>query len=401
MVRAKKAIKAKEPVKVWLKPLANGNRAIYLRCYELNTQGKGYKYENLGMYLVPEVNASAKNQNKNTLQAVEAIKAQRILDIANGKAGIKKASRTEKVLLVDWMHHYADIKAKLGQSNSNATTINNVTLHLVKYKGSKITMAQVTKAYCLGFVEYLANGKTIGTGKPKKIGEHKQKPIAASTARLYYNTFVTALNEAVRDGIIDKNPTSQLKKEEKKPLKRSGNIRGHLEMEEVKTLIATPCCNEQIKQAFLFACFCGLRLSDIKDLKWQDIEFNTDGSAIVSKEQVKTRQRIDVPLCASALEWLPKRDKADGSEYVFDLPTHFSINRAVKKWAKDAQIEKNVTFHLSRHTFATSLLTSNVPIYTTSKLLGHQNIRTTQIYAEVISKKKVEAVNLLDKVFNS
>lgn len=283
MARTKKTPKAKEPVKVWLKPLRNGNKAIYLRCYVANTGSKGYKYENLGMYLVPEVDAATKNQNKNTLLAVEAIKAQRIIDAANGKASIKKADRTKKTLLVDWMQHYADKKAKLGQSKSNAVTINNVLLHLIKYKGAKITMAQVDKAYCEGFVLYLANGKTIGTGKPEKSGEHKEKPIANSTARLYFNTFITALNEAVRDGVIDKNPTTQLKKEEKKPLKRSGNDRGFLEIEEVKQLVDTPCNDEQIKKAFLFACFCGLRLSDIKDLKWEDIKKSADDSVAINK----------------------------------------------------------------------------------------------------------------------
>lgn len=399
MARTKKAVKAKEPVKVWFKRLRNGNKAIYLRRYMANTGGKGYQYESLGMYLVPEVDAATKNQNKNTLLAVEAIKAQRIIDVANGKASIKKADRTKKTLLVDWMQHYAEIKAKLGQSKSNAVTINNVMLHLIKYKGDKITMAQVDKNFCEGFVLYLANGTTIGTSKPKKIGEHKEKPIAPSTARLYFNTFVTALNEAVRDGVIDKNPTSQLKKEEKKPLKRSGNDRGYLEIEEVKKLMETPCNDEQTKMAFLFACFCGLRLSDIKDLKWQDIKYNADGGAVVSKIQVKTRQSIIVPLSANALEWLPDRGKAKDKDAVFDLHSHFTINRSVKRWAKDADINKNVTFHLSRHTFATTLLTLGADIYTTSKLLGHQNLRTTQIYAEVVSKKKVEAVNLMDNVF--
>lgn len=399
MARTKKAVKAKEPVKVWFKRLRNGNKAIYLRRYIANTGGKGYQYESLGMYLVPEVDAATKNQNKNTLLAVEAIKAQRIIDVANGKASIKKADRTKKTLLVDWMQHYAEIKAKLGQSKSNAVTINNVMLHLIKYKGDKITMAQVDKNFCEGFVLYLANGTTIGTSKPKKIGEHKEKPIAPSTARLYFNTFVTALNEVVRDGVIDKNPTSQLKKEEKKPLKRSGNDRGYLEIEEVKKLMETPCNDEQTKMAFLFACFCGLRLSDIKDLKWQDIKYNADSGAVVSKIQVKTRQSIIVPLSANALEWLPDRGKAKDKDAVFDLHSHFTINRSVKRWAKDADINKNVTFHLSRHTFATTLLTLGADIYTTSKLLGHQNLRTTQIYAEVVSKKKVEAVNLMDNVF--
>ena len=399
MARTKKVVKVKEPVKLWFKALRNGNKAIYLRSYVPNSDSKGYMYESLGMYLVPEVDAATKNQNKNTLLAAEAIKAQRIIDAANGKASIKKADRGKQTLLVDWMQYYAEKKEKLGQSKSNAVTIKNVLLHLIKYKGDKITMAQVDKDYCEGFVMYLANGKTIGTSKPERRGEHKEKPIANSTAILYFNTFVTALNEAVRDGIIDKNPTAQLKKEEKKPLIRSGNDRGYLEIDEVKKLIETPCNDEQIKMAFLFACFCGLRLSDVKDMKWKDIKFDADGGAVVSKVQVKTRQSIVVPLSANALEWLPDRGKAKDKDAVFNLPSHFTINRSVKKWAKDAEIGKNVTFHLSRHTFATILLTLGADIYTTSKLLGHKNLRTTQIYAEVVSKKKVEAVNLMDNVF--
>ena len=106
-----------------------------------------------------------------------------------------------------------------------------------------------------------------------------------------------------------------------------------------------------------------------------------------------------MPLSANALEWLPDRGDSKGEDFVFTLPSHFSINRSVKKWARDAEIEKNVTFHLSRHTFATTLLTLGADIYTTSKLMGHKNLRTTQIYAEVVNKKKVEAVNLMDKVF--
>lgn len=400
MGRSKAIIKAKEPIRLRFKKLKNGNRAIYLMAYDSSKDiNHCYNYEHLGLYLVPEVDVSAKIQNKNTMLAANAIKAQRLIDYANGKAGIKKADKGKKLLLVDWLKIYAAKKEKLGQSKSNATTIHNVMLHLVKYKGDKVTMVQVDKAFCEGFVLYLANGKTIGTSKPQKTGEHKEKPIAASTARLYFNTFVTALNEAVRDGIIDKNPTSQLKKEEKKPLKRSCNERGYLEIEEVTKLIDTPCNDEQVKRAFLFACFCGLRLSDIKDLKWQDIKQGTEGEVYVSKIQIKTRQSIVVPLSENALEWLPGKGEAKENDFVFVLPSHFSINRTVKKWARDAGIEKNVTFHLSRHTFATTLLTLGADIYTTSKLLGHQNLRTTQIYAEVVSKKKVEAVNLMNGLF--
>ena len=399
MGRRKTIVKAKEPIRLRLKKLKNGNKSIYLMAYDASKGVNNcYSYEHLGLYLVPEVDEAARILNKNTMNAANAIKAQRLLDYANGKAGIKKPDKGKKILLIDWLKLYAAKKEQLGQSKSNAVTIKNVMLHLVKYKGDKITMDRVDKTFCEGFVLYLVNGKTIGTRNPKKSGEHKEKPIANSTARLYFNTFVTALNEAVRDGIIGRNPANQLKKEEKKPLSRSGNDRGYLEIDEVKKLMNTPCNDEQTKMAFLFACFCGLRLSDIKDLKWKDIKSGEDGT-VVSKIQVKTQQSIIVPLSANALEWLPDRGEAKGEDLVFTLPSHFSINRSVKKWSKDAEIEKNVTFHLSRHTFATTLLTLGADIYTTSKLMGHKNLRTTQIYAEVVNKKKVEAVNLMDTVF--
>lgn len=349
MGRRKTIVKAKEPIRLRLKKLKNGNKSIYLMAYDASKGVNNcYSYEHLGLYLVPEVDEAARILNKNTMNAANAIKAQRLLDYANGKAGIKKPDKGKKILLIDWLKLYAAKKEQLGQSKSNAVTIKNVMLHLVKYKGDKITMDRVDKTFCEGFVLYLVNGKTIGTRNPKKSGEHKEKPIANSTARLYFNTFVTALNEAVRDGIIGRNPANQLKKEEKKPLSRSGNDRGYLEIDEVKKLMNTPCNDEQTKMAFLFACFCGLRLSDIKDLKWKDIKSGEDGT-VVSKIQVKTQQSIIVPLSANALEWLPDRGDSKGEDFVFTLPSHFSINRSVKKWARDAEIEKNVTFHVSSH----------------------------------------------------
>ena len=396
----KKTIKAKEPIRFRFKSLKNGNKSIYLVTYAPEADANHhYSYEHLKLFLVPEVDAAAKVQNINTMQAANAVKAQRLIDYANGKAGIKKReSLAKKLLLVDWMKRYRDKKQKLGQSKSNAVTINNTLLHLIKYKGDKITMAQVTKAYCEGFVLYLANGYTIGTNEPRKWGEHKPKPMAKSTARLYFNTFVTALNEAVRDGVLEVNPTTKLKKEEKKPIQRGCNQRGFLEIEEVKALANTPCPDTTVKMAFLFSCFCGLRISDIKTLKWGEIKSRSDGW-VIEKLQVKTQQDINVPLSANALEWLPDRGQAKDESLVFALPSYFTINRYVKRWAKEAEIKKDVTFHIARHTFATTLLTLGADIYTTSKLLGHQNLRTTQIYAEVVNKKKVEAVNLLDKVF--
>lgn len=397
----KQSAKVKEPVKLWVKQLANGNQSLYLKTYKSGSDGNGFEYECLRLYLVPDKGGRdkvARIKNENTLQAANMIKNERLKEIAEGRAGIK-SNKAEKMLLVDWMKIYQERKLKLGQSKSNAVTIHNTLSHLIKYKGDKVTMAQVDKKYCIGFVLYLANGKTIGTDKKRKFGEHRERPLAKGTAKLYFNTFITALNEAVRDGIILVNPTTQMKKEEKKPINVSSNTRPFLDIEEVKMLVTTPCRMECVKSAFLFACFCGLRVSDILSLKWENVKIAQDGSTTIIKRQVKTQQEIIVPLSESALRWLPERNAAKENESVFDLPNVFTINRELKVWAKAAEINKNLTFHISRHTFATTLLTLGADLYTASKLLGHQNVRTTQIYAEVVNKKKVEAVNLMDGIF--
>ena len=108
----KKISKAKEPIKIWQKKLRNGNIALYLRSYVANSDSKSYEYENLGLYLVPERDTASKTQNKNTLLSANTIRAQRLLDLANGKAGIKKVSRSKKTLLVDWMEAYREKKGQ-------------------------------------------------------------------------------------------------------------------------------------------------------------------------------------------------------------------------------------------------------------------------------------------------
>lgn len=393
---SKKTERSENILGFWFKPLSSGNKTIYLRIPMNDSKGI-YMYENLKLYLIPENNAASKKQNKKTLKIAETLRVQRTVEYLEGKVTRKDNSK-KNILLIDWMVEFAKRKEMLGQSKSNAITVSNVRLHLMKYMKKSITMKQIDKDFCEGFLLYLANGKTIGTDNPK-TGQHHEKPIAKSTARLYFNTFVTALNEAVRDGIMEDNPANKLKREEKRPIRPEENSRGYLEIGEIKKMIDIPCENDNVKYAFLFACFCGLRLSDIKELKWEDIK-KSNGTYIISKVQVKTKRKVNIPLSESAMKWLPSKEDAKPQDYIFFLPSHFSVNRYVKKWAKNAGICKNVTFHMSRHTFATTLISLGADIYTTSKLLGHQNIRTTQIYAEIVDKKKEETINLMNGLFD-
>lgn len=385
------------------KKRANGGCSFYLDMYNPDGGDNNHKhsYKFLKLYTEPErgsveKRADIRRRNREIRNLAEAARKKMEDDLNCGRLGIVNVNKSKNLLLVDWLKALAEKKAESGQSKSNATTINNVILHIEKSGQGKKYLLDVDKAFCQKFLLYLASAKTIGTDKPKWC-EHHEKPMAKSTAQLYYNTFVTALNEAVRDNYLSVNPAAKLGKEDKKPIRGENETRGFLEQNEVLKLIETPCKDETVKRAFLFACFCGLRVSDVRSLVWGDIETREDGQYI-AKEMVKTRQVVRIPLSDAALKWIPDRNDAKDADLVFDLPNYFSINYIIKQWAKSAGIDKRVSFHLARHTFATSLLTKGADIYTTSKLLGHQNLRTTQIYADVVDAKKKSAVNLLNSM---
>ena len=392
MARTKKQLKAKEPIALRQKPLSKGGYSLYLDIYQ---NGKR-TYEFLKLYLVPEINEAAAAQNQNTIKVANAIKAKRVIEIANGKAGISKDSTFGKMLLLDWLDQY-----KAGrQSERNATNIEMVKRHISIYNNGKAIMMQdVDEAYCKGFVNYLANkARALYHGKDGK--EIEGKKICKNTGASYFAHFTSALNEAVRKKIIASNPVKQLSKEDKKPIKALKPQRGYLTIDEIRAIIATDSQNKQIKQAFLFAVFCGLRISDIRALRWCDLS-NDDKQWRASILIQKTKERLDLPLSDEAMKWLPERGGASAEAHIFnELPVSASgINTAVKRLAKRAGVEKDICFHVSRHTFATSLLTLGADLYTTSKLLGHTQISTTQIYADIVNKKKADAVNVLGKAF--
>ena len=103
-----------------------------------------------------------------------------------------------------------------------------------------------------------------------------------------------------------------------------------------------------------------------------------------------------MPLSNEAKNYLPSKELKERNDLVFTLPTLWATERIITDWVKEAKITKHVTFHCARHTFATLMLTQGADLYTTSKLLGHTSVKTTEIYAKIVDQKKVEAVNLLN-----
>lgn len=156
---------------------------------------------------------------------------------------------------------------------------------------------------------------------------------------------------------------------------------------------------KDVRSAFLFSCFCGLRLCDIKNLQWKHIKA-VNKTPMVEIYQQKTSEPLYLPLSDAAVKNLPPR--ADREEFVFTLPSHGIVNKHIHRWTEAAGItDCNITFHTARHTFATLNLTAGVDLYTVSKLLDHTEIRTTQIYAEVVNSAKIEAVNKVSDIFKT
>lgn len=172
--------------------------------------------------------------------------------------------------------------------------------------------------------------------------------------------------------------------------------REYLTASEVAALIATPTAHTDTKTAFLFCCFCGLRFSDMIKLTWADIRTLSDGTKQAEIKQQKTATPLYLPLSDNALKWLPKRAEGVADDAPIFRQIHYTrYNKQLAEWVKAAKIAKRVTWHISRHTYATMLLTYGADIYTTSKLLGHTDVKTTQIYAKVIDANKRAAVNLI------
>ncbi|MCR5153071.1 MAG: site-specific integrase [Prevotella sp.] len=385
MARTKKINRESSFVTLRTKAVSKGRLSFYLDIYKDGQR----KYEFLKLYLVPATNEAAKVQNANTEQAAKAIRNQRELEIIQGKGGLAPVSNS-KLLLLDWMEEYRKLKLSTGQSEERALSVKKVINHLKEYKGEKVKLSAVDDEFCKGFIAYLGNATSV---------KHKNsKPLASITANSYFQIFTSALNEAVRQKKIPINPIMYLSREDKKPIKAERSNRTFLTIDEVKKLADTDIKNENIKRAFLFACFTGLRISDIKNLTWSNI-IERDNAFYISITMQKTREPLTIKLNKQAVSWLPKKGSA---KEVFNLPFYNTvINDNLKRWAKAAGIEKKLCFHMSRHTFATMELTLGADLYVVSKLLGHHDLSVTQVYADIINRKREKAVDLLDKAFTS
>lgn len=345
--------------------LPSGRTQLYLDIYHMGTR----RTEALGFF----IEKNDRFQNRETMKMAEEIRAKRQLDLQADAHGLS-GTHNRKASFFKYLQALAERKTK---PNTKASW-NRAIGHFGNFTGEGIVFGDVTTQKVEGFKAYLLNR------------------VSANAAHTYLSRIKTALNEAVKDNILTVNPANRvtIKKEETLPV--------HLSIKEIRKLSKTACGNEQVKQAFLFSCFSGLRYSDVDRLTWDKVK-----GEYLEFTQKKTGAPERFPLSAQALQILAKQKKAKPNpnlqheipaNAVFLLPSDSGVNKHLKKWAAIAGIDKPLSFHKARHSFATLALTSGTDIYTVSKLLGHKSITQTEIYAQVIDSKKMRAVNRLPRL---
>ena len=388
MARKKKQIKVKEPVRLREKKLKDGNRSLYLDIYSNGIR----KYEYLKLYLVPELTEAEKDANKQTLKIAEQVKAERILALQSRGLTDWDYIKKSSMPVVAWLEkEYENPPHVISASSKNwrKLTRKMYANYLDSIHKPNMTLEEIDKTVCRGFIAYLRTATNRTTNEARQISQ--------TTAQKYMMEIISALNFAVREGVLSSNPFKMIPAIER--ITRDDKEREFLTIDEIKTLMKTPCGREDVRIAFFFSCFTGLRCSDVLQVTPRHIFKSTDGSGeYINLKMAKTKHSVIVPLSDEAKKWLPEPKGRDVP--FFTLPMPSTISLVLKHWMEKAGIDKHITFHCARHSFATMMLTLGTDIYTTSKLLGHNHVATTEIYAKVIDKKKVESMTNLDKMFN-
>ena len=350
-------MKIKEKVHINQRPVKGGGYSLHL---DYRVGGKRVR-EFLKLYLVPVRTAADKIKNSETLRLAAEIKNRRIRELDSGELNVDMPKKIENVLAVDYLRKKVNaIKVKNSRENNE-----NMIRHLATFR-KNVTLAEINRPFYQQFVDFLLSKLSI------------------NSARLMAVLLKARLHDAFIDGMIASMPDLY----GIAPKKESTDIE-FLTLDELKALVATDA-TEEVRNPFLFCCFTGLRFSDVKALRWENIE-----NGIIVLRMRKTREMVRVPLSENARRFLPEaREKG----LVFRIGPLNTLTRGLKTWAKNAKIKKRMHFHMSRHTFGTLALENGADIYTVSKLLGHKNVETTQIYAKVLDegrKKAVDAIPLL------
>lgn len=221
--------------------------------------------------------------------------------------------------------------------------------------------------------------------------ENKRRTILSKNSAVsYFNKVKAALRQAYKDGILQTDLNAIIQ-----PIKEEETRREFLSIEELNELVKKPCNEPLLKRAALFSALTGLRFSDIQKLTWSEVQEVSGQGYFLNFQQQKTDGIENHPISQQAYNLLGERYEPNSK--VFEgLKYSAYQNKHLAQWIGSAGITKNLTFHCFRHTFATLQIFYGTDIYTVSKMLGHKDLKTTQVYAKIANKLKQEAANKIN-----
>jgi integrase/recombinase XerD len=354
----------KEPIRLREKKTANGNLSLYLDYYRDGIR----QYEFLKLYIKEKPrDAFEKKSNQEVLELAQRIKAKRVEEVLYGSVNLtsKNLSNTD---FIKFYEAYITTYTKKDNRVLSASLNKFKSFIQQRYKKEKLLCRDLTQNVIIGYKDYLETHLT-GEG-----------PLT------YFNRFRKVVKHGIRENLFPKSPLPENLK-----FKSGGMNKGVLDLEEINKLAKAACGSDVIKRAFLFACNTGLRFGDIKELRWEHIN-----NGVLIMKQSKTQETNRLSLNQNALKVMGERGAA--RDLVFPLPSFNGSAKTIKNWAARAGIEKRITWHSARHSFATNILLLGYDVKTLSKLLGHTSIKHTQKYLSIVDERKTQAVNALPEI---
>ena len=255
-----------------------------------------------------------------------------------------------------------------------------------RLKTNDIYLIQLNYRFIVNFENY------IRTYRPKKA----RRTCSNNGAMKHLERLMKITNLSLKMEWLEKDPFRNFK------LRYIRNERDYLTERELDLIEGTSFMTiglNRVKDVFLFSCYTGLSYIDIRELHPNQVLMGIDGNQMIHTKRIKTNESVKIPLLPRAREILNRyKQEMELTGKVLPVYSNQKTNKNLKEIAKACGIHKNITFHVARHTFATTVTLSNgVPIETVSKLLGHTKLSTTQIYARVLQKKVGEDMqNLMD-----
>jgi len=370
-------------VKLRQKAISGNRHSLYLDFYPAIPHpetGKLTRREFLGLYLFDKPKTPFdKQHNKETLSLAEHIRQKR--DSLLNKPEIYTEFEKQQLKIkeqgersfVEYFKHLAD-KRKTSNHDNWVSALN----YLTTFTGGKVKFADLNERFCNEFREYLLTTKSNRSSKTS---------LSQNSALSYFNKLKASLKQAHQDGYLQTDLNAKIK-----PIKSAETKREFLTLEELNSLAKTDCHNPLLKRAALFSALTGLRFSDIQKLVWSELEYIKGQGHFIKFKQQKTKGIETLPISEQAFHLLGEPNKP--TDKVFEgLKYSAYHNRHLFQWIGAAGITKDITFHCFRHTFAVLQLAHGTDIYTVSKMLGHRELKTTQVYAKIMDDAKRKAAD--------